>query len=236
VSKYALRRRSAEEQLMDERVRAIAERNGIARSEVKVSFVEPRSSNGATANGNASSNGNGNGGGNGHRRSGKARFRKQDVASAAARFPDGFTLAQIAAAVGCSPGAAKQHAVSLAADGVLAKTGETRERGAAIWKLCDDSQAGAQGRGHAKPPGGANPTSAADAGSRYPAVPAGSGRHEPPDPVTAMSEQSEPAERLISDPEHEPTADPITLALAELARRRQVLDAADQALAAVANL
>jgi hypothetical protein len=51
-----------------------------------------------------------------------------------------------------------------------------------------------------------------------------------------MSEHSEPAEGLISLPEPEPAADPIGLALAELARRRQVLEAAEQALAAVGRL
>jgi hypothetical protein len=51
-----------------------------------------------------------------------------------------------------------------------------------------------------------------------------------------MSEHSEPAEGLISLPESEPAADPLALALAELARRRQVLEAAEQALLAVAQL
>jgi hypothetical protein len=216
---------------MDERVRAIAERNGIARSEVTVKFIEPRSSNGATANGNASSNGNGSQ--NGHAPSRKARVRKPDVATAAAPFPAGFTLAQIVATVGCSPGAAKQHAVALAADGVLAKTGETRENGAAVWKLRDgDSEVGAKDGERAEPSGGANPGSA---DPRFPAVPVGSGSHETRNPVTAMAEHSQPGEGLISLPEPEPAADPIALALAELARRRQLLEAAEQALAAVAD-
>jgi hypothetical protein len=51
-----------------------------------------------------------------------------------------------------------------------------------------------------------------------------------------MSEHSESAEGLISLSEPDPAADPITLALAELARRRQLLEAAEQALAAVARL
>jgi hypothetical protein len=202
---------------MDERVRAIAERNGIARSEVKVSFDEPRSSNGATANGHAKSNG------NGRAPTRKRQVRKADVAVAAERFPDGFTLAQIAAAVGCSAGAAKQHAVTLAADGVLVKTHETREHGAAVWALRGD-----------------DPESTADTTAQgwFPAVPAGPGRHETRNPVTAVSEHVTPAEGLISlpEPEPEPAADPIALALAELARRRQVLEAAEQALAAVAQL
>jgi len=51
-----------------------------------------------------------------------------------------------------------------------------------------------------------------------------------------MSERCEPAEGRISLPEPEAAADPLALALAELARRRQVLEAAEQALAAVAQL
>jgi hypothetical protein len=187
---------------------------------VTVRYVEPRSSNGATANGNgksapvedagviarrqAAANGSGapigtRSNGTGRVATRPARVRRQDVAVAAARFPDGFTLVQIAGAVGCSSGAVKQHVVALVADGVLAKTSQTREHGAGVWKLRDgDSEAGAEDGGRAEPPGNANPGSAVAAGRWFPAVPVGSGRHETRNPVTALSEHSEPGEGLIS--------------------------------------
>jgi hypothetical protein len=51
-----------------------------------------------------------------------------------------------------------------------------------------------------------------------------------------MSQHCEHGEGVISLAGPEPGSDPIALALAELARRRQVLEAAEQALAAVARL
>lgn len=194
-----------------------------------VRYVEPHS------------NGNGNGGAAKVKaappRPKRSRVRKQDVITAAAHFAGGFTLAELAADVGCSAGAAKQHVVTLTADGVLAKTSEVRARGAAVWKLRDsNSEPGAEDG--AEPPSDANPESAPAAAedTLFPAVPVGPGDHEtqnPPPGPPACSEGIREPENVI---EPEPAADPFALALTEFARRRQVLEAAEQALAAVARL
>jgi hypothetical protein len=253
VTKYRVGRVSRETQEMDERIRAVVERNG-GPAPVTVRHVDPETlkRNGSRAEDvdagviayrQASANGNGSAPARTPKvkpappKPKRSRVRKQDVAAAAARFPSGFTMAELAAQAGCSPAAAKFHAAALAADGVVAKTGELREHGAAVWKLSDgESEPGAEDG--AEPPSDANPDSATATAedTRFPSVPVGSGRHETQNPVTGMSEHSEPAERLISLPESQPAADPLAAALAELARRRQVLEAAEQALAAVARL
>jgi hypothetical protein len=114
----------------------------------------------------------------------RSRVRKQDVIPAAAHFAGGFTLAELAADVGCSAGAAKQHVVTLTADGVLAKTSEVRARGAAVWKLRDsNSEPGAEDG--AEPPSDANPESAPAAAEDTPVPGSTRGARRPRDAESA---------------------------------------------------
>jgi DNA-binding Lrp family transcriptional regulator len=227
VTKYRVGRVSRETQEMDERIRAVVERNG-GPAPVTIRYVEPRSNgngNGQATHDQSSANGD------------RKHVTKDEVARAIAGLPSDFTCGDVAGAVGLSQSAAKQHVQRLAQDGVVEKTGAVRENGAHVWRLRDrGSKPGANDGAESPTDADSDSAPAAAEDTRFPSVPVGSGRQETQNPVTGMSEQDEPAERLISLPEPEPAADPLALALTELARRRQVLEAAEQALTAVARL
>jgi DNA-binding Lrp family transcriptional regulator len=225
VTTYRTGRVGRETLEMDERIAEVVRRNG-GPAPVTVRHVDPATL--TNGNGHASK-----APANGHRK----HVTRDDVARAIAGLPPDFTCGDVAGAVGLSQSAAKQHVQRLAQDGVVEKTGAVRENGAHVWRLGGgDSKPGA--KDGAESPSDADPDSAPATAEDtwFPAVPVGSGRHETQNPVTGMSEHSEPAEGLISLPESEPAAGPLALALTELARRRQVLEAAEQALTAVSRL
>lgn len=210
---------------MDERIAEVVRRNG-GPAPMTVRHVDPATL--TNGNGHASK-----APANGHRK----HVTRDEVSLVIAGLPSEFTCGDVARAVGLSQSAAKQHVQRLAQDGVVEKTGAVRENGAHVWRLrARGSNPGA--KDGAESPTDADSDSAPPVAedTRFPAVPVGPGGHGTQNPVRGMSEPGEPAERLIALPESEPAADPFALALAELARRRQVLEAAEQALAAVARL
>lgn len=125
MTKYRVGRVSRETQEMDERIRAVVERNG-GPGPVTIRYVEPRSNgNGQATHDQSSANGD------------RKHVTKDEVARAIAGLPSDFTCGDVAGAVGLSQSAAKQHVQRLAQDGVVEKTGAVRENGAHVWRLRD---------------------------------------------------------------------------------------------------